>query len=369
MADVLVLSKYDQMAASPRVRFMQYRSALDAAGIRLHLSPFFDDAYLKQRFSTGAIGGGHVLRALTRRITSVLTAHRWDLVWFHYELIPYIPALLERALGWAGVPYIYDIDDAIFHQYDQSRWRVIRSVLGAKVGAVIRGARAVTAGNEYLADYARRHNPNVEVVPSVVDTSLFQPCFKNPTTPVVLGWIGSPSSSAYLDSAFEALVEVSKLRRVKLLAVGAQPLPDLGFEVEVRKWRANREIADLQSFDIGIMPMHDTPWARGKCAYKLIQYMACGCPVVADPIGANRDVVTPDVGMLPKGKDEWVSALLRLIDDPELRARMGAAGRARVVENYSLHSQAPRILTALQAALGTPARPNSKRFAPKNRGH
>ena len=363
MADVLVLSKYDQMAASPRVRFMQYRPFLEKNGVRLHLSPFFDDAYLRQRFDSGAIGGHHVIRAVGRRLASLLRARRWDLVWFHYELIPYAPAVLESALHWAGIPYVYDIDDAIFHQYDQNPRPIVRRLLGTKVARIMRGARSVIAGNEYLASYARKHNPRVHMIPSVVDTHVYLPAEprhppKDPS-PIVLGWIGSPSSSTYLDRAFDALIRLAKIRPIKLLAVGSMPLPNLGFEVEVRPWRADREVADLQSFDIGIMPMHTTPWALGKCAFKLIQYMACGCPVVADPVGANRDVVTPDVGFLAEGTDAWIKALTRLIDDPSLRQRMGAAGRARVVKDYSLHGQAPRILAALQAAMESSPRSES----------
>lgn len=367
--NVLFLPKYGPQAASARYRFLQYIPFLQARGVRCEVSPLFDDIYLARRFATGRPPPLQVAEALVRRVRAVISARArsYDLLVLHYEALPYAPPLLERLLRQQGTPYLYDYDDAIFHNYDQSR--LLRPFLKDKIREVIAGAAAVLAGSEYLADYARAVNRRVELLPTVIDLARYP--MKDiagdrdgagaEDRPFTVGWIGSPSTAAYLPAVAPALRALAQEGPLRLLLIGsgevALPgLPCPGVTVEVRPWQEAREVEDLLELDVGIMPLPDTPWARGKCGFKLIQYMACGLPVVASPVGANRDIVRHgESGLLAQTETEWLAALRRLRADRALRAALGGAGRAEVAARYCLAVTAPRLLDVMQAAAGAAA--------------
>ena len=348
---VLVLSKYGHLAASPRHRFLQYAPHLAEHGIELTFSPLFDNAYLKQRFDSGRAPPPAVLRAYARRVLALLTTNRWDLAWVHCELFPYWPGVTERALRLRGLPYVYDYDDAIFHMYDEHRLPVVRTVLGRKLAPVIGGAQAVIAGSGYLARYAERFNSRVTVVPTVVDMKRYGLKPERPATDrLTVGWIGSRSTSEHLEVIAPALRALATEVPLKLIATGARPLNIPGVDVEVRPWSEDSEVQDLHEADVGIMPLPDRPWTRGKCAFKLIQYMAAGLPTVSSPVGANSEVVNDETGLFASTTEEWVAALRRLRDSVELRKKLGLAGRARALKYFSLESQKDRVRKILEQA-------------------
>ncbi len=347
---VLVLSKYDKLAASPRYRFLAYEPSLQAAGIDLTLSPLFDDEYLAQKFDSGSTSTTGVIRAYGRRVRALLGSQKWDLLWIHCELFPYLPPWTEHLLRFAGVPYVFDYDDAIFHMYDQHSRPIVRKLLGNKIAPIIRGAKAVTAGSQYLANYASQYNSEVHVIPTVIDLDLYTTKQDRGNQPFTAGWIGSPSTSVYLDLVAPALQRLAEEGPVRLILVGAPPRTIPGVDIDVRAWSSEREVADLLECNVGLMPLPDEPWARGKCAFKLIQYMACGLPTISSPVGANCEVVDTETGLLPTTTDEWLDALRTLRDDPDLRKTLGDAGRARVQARYSLQSQQQHVCDILSAA-------------------
>ena len=349
---VLLLSKYDGMAASVRQRFMLYAPLLREHGIELHISPLFDDDYLKHRFTTGRVSFRSVLRCYHRRVKALLSANKFDLAIIHYDAMPYFPAMIEALLMRSKIKYVYDFDDAAFHQYDKNRNPVVRLCLGNKIAKVIKSAAYVFAGSEYLAEYAKRTNDNVAVVPTVVDTNRFplKPHIQS-DGPLALGWIGSPSSTAYLKEVFPTIERLAQQRPVKVIVIGATQFDVNGCDVEFRDWSEETEISDLLECDIGIMPLSDVPWARGKCAFKLIQYMACGLPVVASPVGANIGLVGEDVGILADSHEAWLKAFTRLANDAQLRQRMGLAGRKVVEREFSLRATGPVVLKTLQGLM------------------
>lgn len=352
MLRVLALTKYDRLAASARMRFVQFEPGLRERGIELSISPLFDDRYLKERFASGRQKPEHVLRALARRARALVEARSWDLAVVCYELFPYLPPLFEQA-ALLGLPYVFDFDDAIFHTYDQHPRALVRRLLGDKLSRVIHGARSVIAGSDYLAEYARRSNAHVHLIPTVIDLDRYRVRTgpKKPG-PFTVGWIGSPSTSTYLDLVAGPLQRLAQEGPLKLLAVGAAPRTIPGVDVEIRPWSEEREVADLLECDVGIMPLTDTPWSRGKCAFKLIQYMACGLPVVASPVGANREVVNAACGLMASDEQAWLSALRRYRDEPTLALQHGAAGRARAEAHYSLQSQLDPLAQIFRQAAG-----------------
>jgi len=294
-----------------------------------------------------------VAAGFARRVGALARLRRFDAVVVYLEAFPYLPAVYERVIRALGVPYIYDFDDAVFHRYDRHATWAVRSALGRKIGRVIGGAALVTAGNGYLADYARRFNPRVAVVPTVVDTEQFMPApSRTRPSEVVVGWIGSPSTSVYLRNLADVWQAAIAPGTARLVVVGSGPI-DLGpVPVTVLPWREDEEIAAVQSFDIGVMPLRDDPWSRGKCGFKLIEYMACGVPVVASPVGVNAQIVEHGRnGFLSATPDEWVANLRRLVDDAALRRQMGERAREAAVADWSLQRWAPEVVRLMAGAL------------------
>jgi glycosyltransferase involved in cell wall biosynthesis len=352
---VLFLTKYARNGASSRYRTFQYLPWLERAGIRCEVTPLFDEAYLVHRYAWGRGNMGDILRAFVRRLAALVTARRFDLVVIEYELLPYFPALPERLLRWVGVPYVVDYDDALFHQYDRHKNGWVRRLLGDKIAHVMRGAHLVTAGNAYLADYARRAGAKcIEVIPTVIDLERYPraAATQSPNSTLTIGWIGSPATAKYLQAIAPALAEVCAdgMGRVRLIGSGPVDLP--GVPAEVLQWDEATEVNTMQQFDVGIMPLPDEQWERGKCGFKLIQYMACGLPVVASPVGVNCEIVESGVnGFLARTTEEWAQALRTLLDDASLRQRMGQAGRLKVEEGYSLQVTGPRLAELIKSVV------------------
>jgi glycosyltransferase involved in cell wall biosynthesis len=356
---VAAFTKYDREAASTRQRVLQYLPHLDRAGIMVEVHPLLDDAYVRSLASGDRPSRRAVAAAYARRLGHLLRGDGADLLWVYAELFPWLPAGFERLAFRSGKPLLYDFDDAFFHAYDDHPNRIVRALLGGKLVPLIEGAAAVCAGNPYLRDHAARHNPATHVLPTVVDTDEYRPAHPSGGRPLTIGWIGSPSTWHYVKPVLPLLADLAREGRARFLAVGAGAgaAADRFAGMTLEPWSEATEIAAVQAMDIGIMPLPDEPWARGKCGYKLIQYMACGLPVVASPVGVNAQIVTDATGLLASGLEPWRAALGRLVGDAALRRRMGEAGRARAVEAYSLHAHAPRLIEIMRRAAATPARP------------
>ena len=353
----MFLTKYSRNGASSRYRTYQYLPLLKEAGVNFQVIPLFTEAYLEKSYQTGTRNFVDILNAFLQRIAGLVKVRNFELVAIEYELFPYLPALPERLLGWFGIPYIVDYDDALFHQYDQHTSWYVRFLLRNKIARVMKGAHLVTVGNNYLADYAQRAGAkHVEIIPTVVDLSRYPMQkfdVKKKQENFIIGWIGSPSTTGYLEQVLQALKEFCKEGGTNLRLIGAGFVNMPNIPLESIKWEEDTEIEWLKSFDVGIMPLSDTPWTRGKCGLKLIQYMACGLPVVASPVGVNKEIVEHGInGFLAETDEEWVQAISTLKDNPELRKRMGEAGRHKVEEKYSLQVTAPRLIKLIRSLQG-----------------
>lgn len=351
---LLALTRYGRMGASSRLRTLQYIERLQTNGFEVDVSPLFSDRYLDALYHGGS-RLGPALSGFYHRLSSILRARRYDAVWVEKELMPFLPALAEHALVRMHVPWIVDYDDALFHRYDQHDNIWVRRVLGHKIDTVMRLATVVVAGNEYLAERARAAGAKqVEIVPTVVDLQRYKPRGDGDRRRCTIGWIGSPSTAKYLASVAEPLAQLQRRYDVGIRLVGAGNIELAGCDAEIVEWQEDQEVAQVASFDIGIMPLPDTPWERGKCGYKLIQYMACGLPVVASPVGVNERIVTHNEnGYLASTPNEWENSLSHLIGDDRLRQRMGRSGRRKVEEHYCLDVAAPRLEALLRSVVST----------------
>ena len=248
--------------------------------------------------------------------------------------LPWIPARVQLALSkMTGTRIVVGYDEATFHAYDQRRNGFVRRLLGCKTHRVMSNADLVIVGDAYLGRRAKAADARtIAEIPTVADLRHY-PDYRSASAPhdgwFTLGWIGSSLTSSYLEMLRPALAELMARLPFRTILVGAAPTARAGFPVERIAWSLEPEAPGLARFDIGLMPLPDGAWERGKCGYKLIQNMASSLPMVASPVGANREIVVPgETGFLAETDADWVTSLFRLFQDPGLRHRMGAAGRA-----------------------------------------
>lgn len=351
---VLMLSRYGRLGASSRMRSYQYQPWLEAAGIQVTQAPLLSDVYV-HGIQHGTRSPREVLSAYAGRVQALLSSRKFDLLWIEKDALPWLPAWFEKMLLPGTLPYVLDYDDAVFHQYDQHRNPVVRALLAGKHPALMRGAALVVTGNAYLADYARRAGAShVEVVPTVIDLARYpvEMCIRDAsnTTPRV-GWIGQRATASFLAPYAPLFERLSAEGQARFAAIGidtqARGLPMVSIP-----WTEETEVASLASFDIGIMPLRDGAFERGKCGYKLIQYMACGLPVVASPVGVNLQIVEHGInGFLAETPEQWERALCTLLADGDLRQRMGQAGRQKVEREYCIQVMGPRLSRLLVEAV------------------
>lgn len=351
---VLALVPYPlREAPGQRYRIEQWAPYLAERSINVHFEPFADEMlnrtlYRPGRYLTKAM---RMIRAWLRRLIVAWRAGDFDVVFLHREAALLGPAFIERLVQASNPRLVFDFDDAIWLRYVSPRNRYLSYLkIPGKTAAICRMAATITTGSEALATFARRHNRSVTVIPSTVSLRQYQPRPPSRYNDVpVIGWTGSHSSAQYLRIVEGALRELARSRRFRFRVIGLESYRVDGVDVECRPWQSDTEVEDLWRMDVGIMPLFDDPWSRGKCAMKAIQYLGVGVPAVVSPVGASREVVTDGVcGFHAAGERDWVSRLGVLLDQPELRQRLGAQGRLRVETQYSAEVQAPRLEAILR---------------------
>jgi glycosyltransferase involved in cell wall biosynthesis len=346
---VLYFTKYSRKGASSRLRSYQYFPFLEQEGIQVTVKPLFDDAYLEKLYS-GKKLVSEVLKAYCKRFFVLFTIFGYDKIVIEKEFFPYLPSWTERVVSFLGVNYIVDYDDAIFHNYDLHPNKWVRFFLKHKIDYVMRSAKTVIAGNDYLAERAQVAGAKkVVIIPTVIDIERYnkKEDFKQEIT--IIGWIGSPSTFKYVKSIFPVFEALAKKYPIEVHIVGAKENSSVSFPIKFIKWTEATEVQSIQNFDIGIMPLEDSPWEKGKCAYKLIQYMGCGISVVASPVGMNTQVVKDGInGYLAKNEKQWISVLEDMLHDKTKCRTFGFAGRQLIENEYTVHSQIPKLLEVLK---------------------
>lgn len=348
---LLVLTKYGRLGASSRMRFLQYFPFLKQQGFELTHQAFISDEMLQRRYKTKKYRLIDTLKCYWLRIRTLMSAKHVDVVWIQAESLPYFPAFIELFL-LRNTRFVLEYDDAIFHNYDQHRLWLIRFLFGRRLDRLMNKASLVVAGNAYLAQRATDAGcTHVEIIPTVVDLARYEIKAINHETnrPLKVVWIGTPSTVKYLKQLTPVLQAVYKVQPFTLRVIGAC-LDDELLDIECIPWSEQAEAMDIRNADIGIMPLVDSYWERGKCGYKLIQYMACGLPVIGSAVGVNIDIIKHnDCGLLATTDRDWEEALLRLLKDSELRVTFGLKGRTAVVNHYSTQAQQPVLAKLLKS--------------------
>lgn len=336
---VLVLTKYDSKGASSRLRSIQYFREIEKNGIELEHSPLFDDIYLENLYSGEKISAVYVLKRYLKRFLKLFLAKQYDLLWIEKELFPWMPLNIEGLLNFFGVRYIVDYDDAIFHNYDNNPRKIVRFFLKNKIPNVMKNAKLVTVCNGYLKQKALDSgSKNIEIIPTVVDIEKYNTLYDTKNEVLTIGWIGTPSTEKYIIELLPMFEKLSLMLNFKIVIIGGKNFMSGTCKYEILPWSQETESLMIEKIDIGIMPLLDSKWEQGKCGYKLIQYMACGKPVVASSVGMNCEIIEEGLnGFLVKSNDEWMSAIMKL-SDLDSRIKLGKYARQKVEKTFSLQS-------------------------------
>ncbi len=342
----LFLTQTGVPGPSSRYRVYQLMPAMEKLGVECTVSPAIEDELYRRVYWDRSAPRGRAATAIWRKRAEDLTRlEQFDVAVVQKGVFPGLSARFERKLA-ARKPVVFDFDDAIWLPRPGGS-RLLQALhRESTVQEILRCAVAVIAGNEFLADYARRFNTRVTVVPSAVDVSRYPSSTGEP----VVGWIGSRTTLPYL----RLLADVFRQLNLRPRVIAAGDPSDLRFAMDFHVWQLETESAELAGIGIGLAPLPDTPWERGKCGVKLLQYMACGIPVVASPVGVQRDIVRHGVnGFLAETPEQWRDCLRELLGDAALRQRLGAAGRALVMEHYDVSVAAAGVAKVLAASAQT----------------
>ena len=343
---------------SQRYRIEQWQPRLEQAGISLDLRPFADSRLMGLLHERGNLSAktAAIGRAFLRRSLESLRVGRYDAVLIHRAACLAGPAVLERAIGLTRKPVIFDFDDAVYHLHTTAANQVFGWLkFPGKTAAICRLSSHVVVGNSYLANYAQKYNSSVTIVPSSVDTDCYSPR-TNPQSnrPLIVGWMGSFTSQTHLE-AFAPMLRDLVSRSNVVLRIVSDRQPEIpGVTFEWRRWSKETEVDQLADFDIGIMPMPDDQWARGKCAMKALLYMAMGVPVICSAVGTNREVIRHgENGLLAESTQDWLDQLDFLSTNPNERRRLGAAGRVTVEMTYSARKCAAKFGGVIEQAVAS----------------
>lgn len=348
MLNLLILTRFDEHGAGPRYRIFQYLEHLKKRGIRTKIYPLFDKTYIQNLYFQNKRSKIYVLKKYLKRLFFLLRhKNKFDLVLMDAELFPFLPYRLEKF--FLPKKYIIDQDDAIFHTYDlHSSW-LVRALLKDKIDKIMRNSLHLIVGNSYVQNRALAAGvKQISVIPTVVSAEKYLPSQKKKLrNHIIIGWVGSPPTVKSLSLIEGVLRRIAQQAKIILHVIGAQyavnGLKTICFDWQ-EGWSEEKEIMLTQEIDIGIMPLSNAPYEKGKCGFKLIKYMACAKPIIASPIGMNVDIVTHgENGFLAKTQEEWEQYLILLIQNQDLREKLGHCGREKMLKKYSLEVTAPKV--------------------------
>ncbi|MEZ9027588.1 glycosyltransferase family 4 protein [Vibrio cyclitrophicus] len=357
MKKIFYLTKHQSLGASSRYRSLQYFPFLIDNGYKVVHAPLFCDGYLILKYSGNKLYYFLAIWAILKRlaVSLYLLFDNKSIIVIEKEVIPYFPPVFEWMFKVTGRNYILDYDDAVWHNYDKFKESHFCAFLYNKHRRIIQWASGVNAGSEYILNFAKSVGARrVVKIPTVIDYQRYNKrkgkCSRDDNK-IIIGWIGSPTSSQYLLSVESAISRLQEDLDVEVHLIGADKefCENLRFRNKVIQWSEEHEILELSYIDIGIMPLSDSRFEKGKCAFKLIQYMAMSKPVVCSPVGENSVLVKHgESGLYAHDDDEWYEMLFKLINDEKLRLKIGLEGNRVVREGYTLESQCDKYLDFIE---------------------
>lgn len=360
---IIALTKYSYEGPSSRYRFYNYKKSFSENSIEMTIKPLFDKSYFNTKYKWHKIVAAltSYIKRLLLLLQLLVFPKKYDLVLLEYELFPYMPAWFEYILTKRGVKYIVDYDDAIFHKYDRHTNALMRSLLGDKIAKVMQYAQSVIVCNSYLGAYASKYNKQVFTMPTVVLLDRYiekiKEHQKRDDNRFIIGWIGSWTTGVYVLDIVPAMKQfVEKYDNVYFHLVGFDEklLSKTEREethISMIEWSEEDEIEDILDFDIGMMPLPNDAWSRGKCGFKLVQYMSCKKPVIASYVGVNCSLIEEGINGLLVHHDEWFEAFEKLYLDEDLRNMMAQNNFNKIEKEYNNKIHAQRYVNLLQSSI------------------
>ncbi len=346
MMKILFLPKYNELGPSSRYRIYQYLDSYIKEGIKVKVAPLFGSHFFT---NSKTVKIGCTVYYYLRRAFKLLQVYKYDLIYIEYELFPYFPSIFEKLFKILKIKYIVDYDDAIFHNYDSSPNFLIKLFLSNKIDNVIKNANYVVSGSPYLTKYICQLNANCIEIPTSVREEVYRQKKKKENNAVfTIGWIGSRTTSVNVLKLIRAFEELSQKIKFQLNLVGfdkneSNKLAHLN--VNFIDWDSKTEIEEINKFDVGIMPLDNTPFNQGKCGFKLVQYMGCSLPTIATPLEANVKINRNKKNLFAISNDDWVIAFEKVYSNQDYFREIGQQNYFDFANYYTIESNSGRYLS------------------------
>ena len=351
---VIFFTRYNEQSASVRYRYIQYFNDLKENGVNVELSYLFDEKFFKNKILLNKINFLLILISYIRRFLKIIFLNKKTIIVIHLELFPYLPSIGEKILSFKNNKIIVDLDDAIFHQYTSLNSKFLKFFLSSKFKKIFNLKNiTIFSGNKYNQKEVLKMNPNIktEIFPTVVNINNYERRTNtNKSKHFTIVWIGSPSTSIYLKVIIDALKILNKEYEIRLRFIGSGHIELEGLQFESYMWNEETEIELISECHIGIMPLMNDDWSKGKCGFKLIQYMACKIPSVASPVGVNQEIIDHGInGFLANENRDWIQYILKLKNDQQLYKEFSESAFEKISKHYSFQSQRKRFISTIKS--------------------
>lgn len=343
---ILFFTKYNELGPSSRYRVYQYLDTYKNAGIHVVVSPLFGSHFFTSNLIKKIV---FTFFYYLRRTYKLFQINKYDLIYIEYEIFPYFPSIFEKLFRILNVKYIVDYDDAIFHNYNVSNNFFIKSLLSNKIDNVIKNANYVVSGSPYLTRYISQLNAKYIEIPTSVSKVKYFPKTKTTTNAVfTIGWIGSTATSFNVLKLIPAFEELTKKLKFQLNLIGFDKNQYNKLEhlnVNFIPWDSKTEIEEIHKFDVGIMPLDNTPFNQGKCGFKLIQYMGCSLPTIATPLEANVKINRNKKNLFAITDEDWVLAFEKVFNNQSYYKEVGQENYVDFIKYYTVENNSESYIS------------------------
>jgi glycosyltransferase involved in cell wall biosynthesis len=353
---VFIFPRYSSKGPSSRYRIFNYLEYYKEAGYSVRVYPLFGDWYLDciwQRRAKWKILH-KIIYAYFKRLLLMLSMPSNSIAYIGAELFPYLPYGFEKIFKLKKVKYLIEFDDAIFHYYDMHSSKYIRNILGNKTAKAIANASYVITGAEYLTNFASKYNPSVIEIPTTIDAEKYTNNELINTGEFVIGWIGSFSQSIHIVNLLPVFKRLSENYTYTLRLVGFDKYLEKHLEsipYEIIEWTDDSEIIEMSKFSVGIMPLDDTPFSNGKCAFKLVQYMGVGIPTISTPLVSNVNINRDSANIFALTPEEWYLAFEKVFQNKEHYIKVGRKNKEIAMEYYTIQANYTKHLSVFNLLL------------------
>tara|TARA_Y100001970_G_scaffold294197_1_gene448315 strand:+ start:3436 stop:5673 length:2238 start_codon:yes stop_codon:yes gene_type:complete len=335
---IIFFTKYGIKSASYRYRFMAFKPVLFENDFEVIDQALFDDKFFEEKILKGNLNYFNVVHSYIKRILYVVKLRRPVLAIIHIELLPFLPNILEFYLKLRKIHFIVDLDDAVYHRFEKQSFKLGNYLITKKFYNMINLSSAAFCGNKYHLNYFKRFNKKLYYLPTVTDLSIYNNYLNyNKYHNFTIVWIGTPSTTFYLNMVTNVLNKLKNEHNIDIIIIGSKSSELKNLNCKFIDWNLSNELEYLTKSHVGIMPLYDTKWEKGKCGFKIIQYMSLKIPVIASPIGVNKEIIKDNFnGLLANNENEWFDKILLLKNNKDFYNKISLEGYKTIEKNFSL---------------------------------